>query len=295
MQVAKTITEIRALVAQARATGKRIGFVPTMGALHAGHVSLIEAAAAKCRYVVVSIFVNPTQFGPGEDFAKYPRPLEKDLAICREHRVDAVFAPSAAEMYPVENLTWVTVETLTAPLCGRSRPGHFRGVATVVAKLLVAAKPHVAVFGEKDFQQLALIRRLARDLGFDVAVVGVPTVREPDGLALSSRNVHLSREARPQALALVRALGAADAAVAAGERSRRRLLHLVREEIAKAPLATLDYAELVDPDSLSPSPERLAGPALLALAVFFPRAVPAGATVRLIDNRVLSPHPEERP
>jgi pantoate--beta-alanine ligase len=295
MQILRSVRDLQAWADAARRAGERIALVPTMGALHAGHLALVGEARRRAQRVAVSIFVNPAQFDVAQDLAAYPRTFEADCEACASRGVDVIFAPGVEELYGPGYQTWIEVAELAKPLCGAARPGHFRGVATVVAKLLVAAKPHVAVFGEKDFQQLALIRRLARDLGFDVAVVGVPTVREPDGLALSSRNVHLSREARPQALALVRALGAADAAVAAGERSRRRLLHLVREEIAKAPLATLDYAELVDPDSLSPSPERLAGPALLALAVFFPRAVPAGATVRLIDNRVLSPHPEERP
>ncbi|MCC6641542.1 MAG: pantoate--beta-alanine ligase, partial [Deltaproteobacteria bacterium] len=244
--------------------------------------------------VVVSIFVNPTQFGPNEDFARYPRPLESDLALCRDAFVDVVFAPPVAEMYPPGSQTFVAVSELSQPLCGRSRPEHFRGVATVVAKLLLAAKPHVAVFGEKDFQQLALVRRMARDLLFDVEIVGVPIVREADGLARSSRNVHLDADARRQAVVLVRALDAAQSAVSAGESDAAALLDLVRAEIALAPRAELDYAELRDPETLAPAPARLAAPALLALAVrFAPLPETGEPPVRLIDNRVLRPGPEE--
>jgi pantoate--beta-alanine ligase len=258
-----------------------------MGALHAGHLALVAEARRRADLVVVSIFVNPTQFDQRGDLDAYPRTWEADLAACREAGAHVVFAPSEAELYPEGAQTAVEVPGLSAPLCGASRPGHFRGVATVVTKLLVAARPHVAVFGRKDFQQLQVVRRLVRDLGFDVEVVGVPTVREPDGLALSSRNVHLGAEARAQAVVLPRALDAAEAAVAAGERSREALLAAVRREIAKAPLARLDYAELRCPETLALAPERLAGPALLALAVFFPRE--GGETVRLIDHRVLRP------
>jgi pantoate--beta-alanine ligase len=241
--------------------------------------------------------VNPTQFGLGEDLARYPRPFERDLAACREAGVDVVFAPAADEMYPPGAQTFVDVPELARPLCGRDRPGHFRGVATIVAKLLAAAKPHVAVFGEKDFQQLAVVRRLVADLRFDVEIASVPIVREPDGLALSSRNVHLDRETRAEALVLSRALAAAERAVAAGEREAAALLALVRRELAKASHARVDYAELREPATLAPAPPRLAGPTLLALAVRFP--VRGGddpsATVRLIDNRVLEPAPEVTP
>jgi pantoate--beta-alanine ligase len=278
-----------------RAAGHRIALVPTMGALHAGHLALVDEARRRADFVVVSIFVNPTQFDARADLEAYPRALADDLARCRAQGVDAVFAPEEAELYPAGHQTSVEVDGLSRPLCGASRPGHFRGVATVVTKLLVAARPHLAFFGEKDFQQLALVRRLARDLAFDVEVVGVPTVREPDGLALSSRNVHLNAETRPQATVLVRALEAASGAAAAGERSGAALLALVRREIAKAPLAELDYAELCDPCTLESAPAVLAGPTLLALAVRFPCRT-GRAPVRLIDNRVLLPQPiqEER-
>jgi len=292
MQVIHTVRELQQLADAERAAGLRLALVPTMGALHAGHVSLVRAARRRADRVWVSIFVNPTQFNDPKDLDGYPRVLERDLDACREAGVDLVFVPRPAEMYPDQSQTWVDVTELTRPLCGADRPGHFRGVTTVVAKLLLAAKPHCAVFGEKDFQQLAVIRRMVRDLGFDVQVVGAPIVREPDGLALSSRNLNLDPEARRQALVLVRALDACELAVEAGERRAGALLHLARNEIAKAPRARLDYVELRDPDSLAPVPEALAAPALLALAVCF--APPEGAdgpTVRLIDNRVLHAHP----
>jgi pantoate--beta-alanine ligase len=290
MRVIETTRELQGLADAERAAGRRIALVPTLGALHAGHLALVRAARARADRVWVSIFLNPTQFDDPADLARYPRTLQADLEACRGAGVDAVFAPAAADFYAPGHQTWVEVSELSRPLCGATRPGHFRGVASVVAKLFLAAKPHVAVFGEKDFQQLALIRRMARDLGFDVEVVGVPTERDADGLALSSRNARLDPEARRQATVLFRALEAAERAVAAGERSAAALLHLVRGEIAKAPRARIDYAELRDPESLAPAPPALAGPALLALAVHFaPPEGGAGPALRLIDNRVLRP------
>jgi len=291
MRVVETVRELhRASVAE-HAAGRRVALVPTMGALHAGHLSLVELARRCADRVWLSIFVNPTQFGPSEDLARYPRPRERDLALCREAGIDLVFAPAEGEMYPPGSQTFVEVTELARPLCGRSRAGHFRGVATVVTKLLAAARPQVAVFGAKDFQQLALIRRLARDLLLDVEILDGPIVREPDGLALSSRNVHLDPEARAQALALPRALDAAERAVAGGERESATLLGVVRAELAKASRAEIDYAELCDPETLEPAPARLAGPTLLALAVRFGPAAEATAAsrpgVRLIDNRLL--------
>jgi pantoate--beta-alanine ligase len=292
MAMIERIDTVRALQARAdteRAAGRRIALVPTMGALHAGHASLFKIARERADRVWVSIFVNPTQFDDPRDLAAYPRTLESDLALCRDAGVDLAFTPDAAEMYPEGAQTSVVVGALAEPLCGASRPGHFRGVATVVTKLLVAAKPHVAVFGEKDYQQLAVIRQLVRDLRLDVEIVGAPTLREPDGLALSSRNRHLDADARRQAVALVRALDAAESAVAAGERDAARVQALVLAELAAAPRAQVDYAELRDPTTLAPAPAQLAGPALLALAVFMRPASDGGRTVRLIDNRVLHP------
>ena len=284
-RIVRTVGELHALADAERAAGRRIALVPTMGALHAGHLALVHAARARADRVFVSIFVNPTQFGPQEDLSRDPRPFEHDVGLCRDAGVDVVFAPEQDELYPPGSQTWVEVAELAAPLCGGARPGHFRGVATVVAKLLLAAKPHVAVFGEKDFQQLAVIRRLVCDLRFDVDVVGVPTVRERDGLALSSRNVFLAPAARQEAVALVRALGAAERALAAGKDSAEDVLRIVRAELSHAASADVDYAELRDPETLAPAASRLTTPTLLALAVRFPSAT--GGTVRLIDNRVL--------
>jgi pantoate--beta-alanine ligase len=290
VRVIETIAELQTLADRERASGSTVALVPTMGALHAGHLSLIEQARQRADRVWVSIFVNPTQFDDASDLNGYPRNLEDDLARCRAIGVDAVFHPAAAEMYPAGDPTWVEVGEVAQPLCGRSRPGHFRAVATVVAKLLLAAKPQIAVFGEKDFQQLVVIRRMVRELGFDVEIVGGAIVREHDGLALSSRNAKLHPQARRQATALVRALDTAQSALESGERDAERLLHCVREEIRKAPLARIDYAELCDPNTLEPAPARLHEATLLALAVEF--AAPVGIeadAVRLIDNRVLQP------
>jgi pantoate--beta-alanine ligase len=288
----EVIQEVRVLQARAdaeRAAGRRIALVPTMGALHEGHLSLVAEGRARADSVWVSIFVNPTQFNDPADLARYPRTLESDLAACRAAGVDVVFAPTAEAMYPEGAQTSVEVADLARPLCGATRPGHFRGVTTVVAKLLLAAKPHFAIFGQKDYQQLAVIRRMARDLLLDVEIVGAATVREADGVALSSRNQNLDVEARAQAVVLVRALDAAEAAVAAGERGGAALRHRVEAEIAKAPRAAVDYVELCDPTTLEPAPEKLCGPTLLALAVFMRPASGSGDGVRLIDNRILAP------
>lgn len=295
MRVVETVQELQALADAERAAGLRLALVPTMGALHAGHLALVAEARRRADRVWVSIFVNPKQFDDVRDLERYPRTLDSDLAACRGAGVDVVFAPAAADLYPAGSQTWVGVDELTRPLCGAARPGHFRGVTTIVAKLLLAAKPHVAVFGEKDFQQLAVVRRMVRDLGFDVEIAGCATLREPDGLALSSRNANLDAEARQQARCLVRALDAAESAVAAGERSAVALLHLVRQEIAKSPRARIDYAELRDPDSLLEAPSALEGPTLLALAVVMHPPEAGGTAVRLIDNRVLRPTEEDPP
>jgi len=301
MRVIGTVAELQALADRERATGAKIALVPTMGALHAGHLSLVDEARKRADRVWVSIFVNPTQFERAEDLSHYPRTREADLECCREAGADVVFAPECDEMVRSASQIWIEAGESAQPLCGRSRPGHFRAVATIVAKLLLAAKPHLAVFGEKDYQQLCVIRGMVRDLGFDVEIVGAPTVREADGLALSSRNARLHPEARRQAVALVRALDAAEAAVAAGELDSARLLQRATAEIDKAPLARIDYVELRAAGSLGPVGEQLADSALLALAVYFDSperdSSDRGAreAIRLIDNRVLDPRRASSP
>jgi pantoate--beta-alanine ligase len=265
----------------ARAARRRIALVPTMGALHAGHLALIEAARRRAERVVVSIFVNPIQFDRRDDFERYPRALADDVALCRGAGVDAVFAPSAAAMYPEGFRTAVEVSGLTEPLCGRARPGHFRGVTTVVAKLFHCVRPHVAVFGEKDWQQLAVVRRMTADLDFGVEIVGVPTVREADGLARSSRNRRLGPEERLAARCVPRALEAAAAAVGTGESRPAAIVAAAAAVVGAEPRARLEYAEVRDPATLEEVAE-VAAPALLALAVWV-------GGVRLIDNRVLVP------
>jgi pantoate--beta-alanine ligase len=272
----KSVAELQRWSDSTRALGRRIALVPTMGALHEGHLSLVRVGYRHADRVVVSIFVNPTQFGPAEDFARYPRDLARDVELLRKVGADVVFAPPVEEIYPGGDATWVEVERLTSNLCGRSRPGHFRGVTTVVARLLNAARPHLAVFGEKDYQQLAVIRRMARDLAFGVEIVGGPIVREPDGLAMSSRNAFLSPRARQQATGLHAALHEARALVRAGVRDAAALCHEARRRIEKEPLAEVDYVELVDAETLEPLRE-VGAPAVLALAVRF-------EGTRLIDN-----------
>ena len=256
--------------------------VPTMGALHAGHAALIERArrvAGGSGLVVVSIFVNPTQFGPKEDFSRYPRTLAADRKLCAEHGADAIFCPDAAEMYSADFSTWVKEESVSGPLCGASRPGHFRGVCTVVLKLFTIIQPTVAVFGLKDFQQCMVIRRMVRDLNLPVRIVAAPTVREADGLALSSRNRFLNPEERAQAPLLRRALLAAAAAFRDGEKSAAKLRALVLKKIAAAPLARVDYVDVLDAASLA-GVKTATRDSVIALAVFF------GKT-RLIDNLLL--------
>jgi pantoate--beta-alanine ligase len=272
----ETIAGLRAELDAARARGASIGFVPTMGALHEGHLALIRAARERDDVVVVSIFVNPTQFNAGEELKKYPRDLARDLALAGEAGADLVFAPPAAEMYLPGASTWVDVEGLTEGLCGAARPGHFRGVCTVVTKLFNIVGPHRAYFGEKDAQQLAVIKRMVRDLDMRVEIVPCATVREPDGLAMSSRNVWLSPAERAQAPVLNRALTAARVAIENGERDAERLKTDMCAALADADLAKIDYVEIVDADSLEPV-TTVDGPCLIALAVFF-------GDVRLIDN-----------
>ncbi len=279
MEVATTIGKIRQWVKQARAAGKTVGLVPTMGAFHVGHVSLIEAAAARCDCVVVSIFVNPTQFGPGEDFEKYPRPFEKDVATCAKHGVHAVFAPSAAEMYPSENLTWVSVEKLTKPLCGRFRPGHFRGVTTVCAKLFNIVLPDLAFFGQKDAQQAVVVGRMVADLNMPLEIVVCPTVREPDGLAVSSRNEYLSPQERKEAPVIYRALQRGGAMIRAGETDSARIIDEMCGILRRVASLRVEYVSIVDAESLEEL-RQVRGRVLLALAGRL------GST-RLIDNIVV--------
>jgi len=259
-----------------RRQGRRIAFVPTMGWLHEGHLSLLDAGRQRGDVLVLSIFVNPTQFGANEDLDSYPRDLERDAAMARARGVDLLFTPSAAAMYPPDATTFVNVEGLTEVLCGASRPGHFRGVTTVVTKLFNIVQPDVALFGEKDFQQLAVIRRMTRDLDLPVEIVGMPIVREADGLAMSSRNVNLSGEQRQQALILSRALARARQLVAGGETGVPAILGELRGMIDAEPEARIDYLQICHRDTLR-TQERVDADSVLLLAVFI------GAT-RLIDN-----------
>jgi pantoate--beta-alanine ligase len=273
------IAEVRQAVGRARARSLTVGLVPTMGALHAGHVSLIRAARAGSGFVVVSIFVNPTQFGPGEDFSRYPRTLEADLDVCRRERVDLVFAPAADTLYPADFHTYVEVHDLQDVLCGPSRPGHFRGVATVVCKLFNIVQPDLAYFGQKDFQQARILQQLVRDLNLPLEVRICPTIREADGLALSSRNRYLNAEQRRYATVLYRSLLEVQAAVEKGERDPVVLQRRLAERIKVTPGAVLDYAEVRSAETLLAQP-RLQGDVLVAVAVKF------GGT-RLIDNIIL--------
>jgi pantoate--beta-alanine ligase len=277
--VAGKIREVREAVREARQRGKRVGLVPTLGALHHGHVSLLRAARAENGFVAVSLFVNPTQFGPGEDYASYPRPMEKDLAICRQEGVALVFAPPPEEMYPAGFATTVHVAGLTEKMCGASRPGHFDGVCTVVAKLLGIVRPDAAYFGEKDAQQLAVVRRMVRDLNLEVEIRSCPLVRDADGLATSSRNQHLSAPERASALVLGRALAQARQRIEAGERAAARVADGVRRLVGDEPRVALEYVAVVDPDTLADL-ERIEDRALVALAARVGRT-------RLIDNVLL--------
>ena len=280
MELLRTPAAMRTWADVRRAAGARIGLVPTMGYLHEGHVSLVRVAkGAGCSAVAASIFVNPTQFGPGEDYEKYPRDEARDLAMLDAAGVEAVYLPAAGDMYPEGHQTHVEVRTVSQGLCGAARPGHFRGVATVVAKLFLAAKPHVAVFGEKDYQQLAVIRAMNRDLDFGIRIVGAPIVREEDGLAMSSRNVYLSGDDRVAARCLSRGLSRAKDLFDAGERDAAALVAEARVEIEREPLAKLEYAEGRDTVSLTPLSGRVGAITILVAAKVGP--------ARLIDNITL--------
>jgi len=279
-EVARTVSAVRAAVRKARASGKTIGLVPTMGALHPGHQSLIRRSVARTGFTIVSIFVNPTQFGPREDFSAYPRPLARDLELAGEAGADLAFVPEVQSMYPEGFSTCVIVDELTSGLCGASRPTHFQGVTTVVTKLFNIVQPDFAFFGQKDAQQVLVIQHMVRDLDLPLRVVICPTVRERDGLARSSRNVYLTASQRSQAPVLHRALPAARAEIRNGNRSAARLKTLVRRIIQSAPEARIDYIEIVDTDRLQPV-RTLEGRCLLAVAVFFGKA-------RLIDNEMVT-------
>jgi pantoate--beta-alanine ligase len=281
METIHTVAWMKQVAAQARRDDRVIGLVPTMGALHEGHLSLVRLAQQQCSPVVVSIFVNPKQFGPAEDFQKYPRTLEADRAVLQTYAVDYLFAPSPEEIYPAGFRTAVVVEGLSDRLEGRLRPGHFRGVATVVVKLLEIAQPRLAFFGRKDAQQARIIRQMALDLNLDSEIVVCPIVREPDGLALSSRNAYLSGAERQAATVLYRSLDAVRREVTAGERNVAHLVVSLRQVVASEPAVTLDYAEIVDADTFEPILQlRTACYALIAARI--------GGT-RLIDNALIEP------
>jgi pantoate--beta-alanine ligase len=280
MQVIRTVSELRRWSRELRAAGSdTIGLVPTMGALHAGHASLIRAASLTCTHVVVSIFVNPTQFGPNEDYARYPRTFDADCALAESEGASVIFAPAVEEMYPAGAKTFVEVAELSQRLDGASRPGHFRGVATVVSKLLIAAEPDRAFFGQKDAAQVAVLRRMVADLHLSAEIVVCPIVRDPDGLALSSRNAYLSPAERVQALVLSRAVCKVESLVAAGQRQSTLLIEAARSVFAAEPEVRVDYIELVDWGTLEPVNNAAPG-TLFAVAAY------VGPT-RLIDNTVL--------
>ena len=279
MEVARTIELARIAVKAAKNAGKRVGLVPTMGALHIGHVSLIRRAVEECDFVAVSIFVNPTQFGPGEDFEKYPRPIEADLEICKKAGADLVFNPSPQVMYGAESVTWVTVEKLSEPLCGQSRPGHFRGVTTVCAKLFNIVQPDVAYFGQKDAQQAIVIKRMAADLNMPLQIVVCPTIREPDGLALSSRNKYLTNEQRKEAAKIYKSLAKCKELREAGVTDAKEIIAAMREILTQIPGGQIEYVEIVDAETLE-KVDQIKGKVLVAAAV---KLGPA----RLIDNILL--------
>ena len=281
MQVISGVRDMQVSAEGARRQGRRIVLVPTMGFLHQGHVSLMQEGRRRGDLLVMSIFVNPTQFGAGEDYEAYPRDMERDLDLARQAGVDIIFAPSAREMYPAHYQTYVHVEEITKYLCGASRPSHFRGVTTVVCKLFHIVKPHAAIFGEKDFQQLVVIRRMVTDLNLDVEIVGMPTYRERDGLAMSSRNSYLTPPERTAALCISQALKQTAALFGQGERRAKALVQAAQNIIAAEPLASIDYLTLCDTEELKDL-SRVDREAVLAVAVRIGKA-------RLIDNVVLKP------
>ncbi len=281
MEIVTSIDQMKEFSERWKQEGKVISFVPTMGYLHDGHLALMKMARKKGDILVISIFVNPVQFGPGEDFERYPRDIERDKRLAESVGVDVIFMPEVSDMYPDEFQTYVEVTKISQPLCGKSRPGHFRGVTTVVAKLFNIVKPHVAVFGEKDYQQLQVIKRMVKDLNMDVEILGHPIVREEDGLAMSSRNVYLSPEERKVALRISRSLETARNLVKSGVKSSEEVLHEVRRILTPDDKLKIDYVEIRDPENLEEVSE-IISPALLAIAAFVGKA-------RLIDNTILDP------
>jgi len=279
MEVSEAIQSIRSLIRAARDNGKYIGLVPTMGALHIGHISLIEAAKKKCDYVVVSIFVNPTQFVPGEDFEKYPRPFEDDLDICQKAGVDAVFAPSPEQMYPIENITWVNVGKITETLCGQFRPGHFQGVTTICSKLFNIVAPDFAFFGQKDAQQAIVIKRMVADLNMPLEIVVCPTVRESNGLAISSRNKYLSEQQKKDAANIYKSLQKCHQMIDTGAKDVSEIIYEMRKILQQVPSIEIEYISIVDADTLQ-NIDHITGKVLIAVAV---QMGPA----RLIDNILL--------
>jgi pantoate--beta-alanine ligase len=280
MKILNAAEDMRSASRLARRNGKRLGFVPTMGALHEGHLSLVRAARARSDVVAVSIFVNPTQFAPSEDFASYPRDFDQDRELLEKEGVALLFSPSAAEMYPEGASTSVTVDGLSGRLCGKSRPGHFRGVATVVAKLFHIVEPDLAVFGQKDAVQVAVIRRMIRDLNIPIELEICPIVREPGGLAMSSRNAYLTLDERQRALVLHRSLREVENLFAAREHDPTKLTAAAKKILAAEPQVRMDYFEIVDPETLQPVTE-IGATALVAVAAFV-------GTTRLIDNTLLN-------
>jgi pantoate--beta-alanine ligase len=279
MKIMRNIPEMKAEVKAKKAKGKRIGFVPTMGYLHDGHLSLVRSSLEKADWTVVSIFVNPTQFGPREDFGEYPRDLGRDTEILANMGVDSVFIPDSEEIYPKNYKTYVEVHGLQDKLCGRSRPGHFRGVCTIVLKLFTIVEPDIAFFGQKDAQQALIIKRMTRDFNLVVNIHVCPIVREEDGLALSSRNTYLNREGRKAALCLFNSLQEAESMINSGERNVSFIIKKMKQIIQSEPLAKIDYAEIVDLENLE-SLDKIETESLIALAVFIGK-------VRLIDNKII--------
>ncbi|UCC22938.1 MAG: pantoate--beta-alanine ligase [Planctomycetota bacterium] len=284
MEIAETTTSVREKVKAARSQGKKIGLVPTMGALHIGHIALIERAVQDCDFVVVSIFVNPTQFCPGEDLENYPRPLETDLEICEKTGVDLVFTPTTEQMYGTANLTWVTVDKLTEPLCGRFRPGHFRGVTTVCAKLFNIVLPDVAYFGQKDGQQAIVIKKMVADLNMPLQIVVCTTIREPDGLAVSSRNQYLTAQQKKDAALIYQSLRKCEELVGGGVTDTESIIAEMRQILSRAPAMEIEYVNILDAETLEQI-DSIDRKVLAAVAVKLGQA-------RLIDNILVDVGPQ---